>query len=98
MDKKLFEGDRLSKRDVILATSAGIGFTLIYLIFSPRGLDPSLWNEMAAAAGIRPPLSVFHGSWRFLVSWILSAVGSAYITQVLRVIGAVLGGVSAFFV
>ena len=98
MDKKLFEGDRLSKRDVILATSAGIGFTLIYLIFSPRGLDPSLWDEMAAAAGIRPPLSVFHGAWRFLVSWILSAVGSAYITQVLRIIGAVLGGVSAFFV
>ena len=95
MDKKLFEGDRLSKRDVILATSAGIGFTLVYLIFSPRGLDPALWDEMAVAAGIRPPAKIFHGLWCVLVSHCLGAFGAQSIAQALRIIGAVVGGVHA---
>ena len=98
MDKKLFEGDRLSKRDVILATSAGIGFTLIYLIFSPRGLDPSLWDEMTVAAGMRPPQSIFSGVWRLFTAWMLSLFGPAYIVKTLRLVGAVVGGVSAVFV
>ena len=98
MEKKTFEGDRLGKRDVFLAACAGIGFTLVYLVFSPRGLDPALWDEMTFASGVRPPSSIFHGLWRIFVSWLLSFVGSAYIAQVLRIVGAAVGGVSAFFV
>ncbi|MBQ2625839.1 MAG: hypothetical protein IJG18_12160 [Kiritimatiellae bacterium] len=98
MDKKLFERDNLGKRDLRLATFAGIGFMLIYLIFSPRGLDPSLWDEMTVAAGIRPPAKIFHGLWCVLVSYCLGAFGAQSIAQVLRIIGAVVGGVSAFFV
>ena len=98
MDKKIFDGDKLGKRDVSLALMAGIGFMLLYLIFSPRGLDPSLWNEMSIAARIRPPATVFHGVWRLLAVGVLSFAGPEYVTAVLRIIGSLLGGMSVFFV
>ena len=98
MDKKLFEGDKLGKRDLRFAILAAVGFTLVYLIFSPRGLDPALWDEMAVAAGIRPPAKIFHGLWCVLVSHCLGALGAQSIAQALRIIGAVVGGVSALFV
>ena len=98
MDKKIFDGDKLGKRDIFLALMAGIGFILLYLIFSPRGLDPSLWNEMSIAARIRPPATVFHGVWRLLAVGVLSFAGPEYVTAVLRIIGSLLGGISVFFV
>ena len=98
MDKKFFDGDRLGKRDVFLALLAGIGFTLVYLIFSPRGLDPSLWDEMSVAAKIRPPATIFHGAWRLLAVGVLSFCGPEYVTAVLRIIGSLIGGISVFFV
>ena len=98
MDKTLLDGDRLRKRDVFLAFLAGIGFMLVYLIFSPRGLDPSLWNEMSVAARIRPPTTIFHGAWRLLAVGVLSFCGPEYVTAVLRIIGSLIGGISVFFV
>ena len=98
MNKTLFDGDRLRKRDVFLAFLAGIGFTLVYLIFSPRGLDPSLWNEMSVAARIRPPTTIFHGAWRLLAVGVLSFCGPEYVTAVLRIIGSIIGGLAMFFV
>ena len=98
MDNKSFIGDRIGKRDVSLALLSGIGFFFVYLIFSPRGLDPSLWDEMTVAAGIRPPQTVFAGVWRLLTAWLLSLFGSAYIIQTLRIIGAAIGGISTVFV
>ena len=98
MDKKSFIGDRIGKRDVSLALLSGIGFFFVYLIFSPGGLDPSLWDEMSVAAGIRPPQTVFAGVWRILTAWLLSLLGYEYIVQTLRIIGAVIGGISTVFV
>ena len=98
MENNVFEGDKLGKRDLFLAFLAGIGSFLAYLAFSPRGLDPSLWNEMCVAAQMRPPATLFHGLWRLLAVGILSFCGPAYITSVLRIIGAIVGGLSVFFV
>jgi hypothetical protein len=98
MENNVFEGDKLGKRDVFLAFLAGIGSFLAYLVFSPRGLDPSLWNEMCVAAQIRPPATLFHGLWRLLAVGVLSFCGPEYITSVLRIIGAIVGGLSVFFV
>ena len=98
MEKKYFDGDRLGKRDVFLAFLVGIGFSLIYLIFSPRGLDPSLWDELSVAARMRPPATIFHGLWRILAVGVLSFCGPEYVTAVLRIIGSVVGGLSVFFV
>ena len=98
MEKNVFEGDKLGKRDLFLAFLAGIGSFLAYLAFSPRGLDPSLWNEMCVAAQIRPPATLFHGLWRLLAVGVLSFCGPEYITAVLRIIGAIVGGLSVFFV
>ncbi len=98
MENNVFEGDKLGNRDVFLAFLAGIGSFLAYLAFSPRGLDPSLWNEMCVAAQIRPPATLFHGLWRLLAVGVLSFCGPEYITSVLRIIGAIVGGLSVFFV
>ena len=98
MENNVFEGDKLGKRDLFLAFLAGIGSFLAYLVFSPRGLDPSLWNEMCVAAQIRPPATLFHGLWRLLAVGVLSFCGPEYITAVLRIIGAIVGGLSVFFV
>lgn len=98
MENKSFVGDRLRKRDWSLALLSGIGFFFVYLIFSPRGLDPSLWDEMTVAAGMRPPQSIFSGVWRLFTAWMLSLFGPAYIVKTLRLVGAVVGGISAVFV
>lgn len=98
MEKDFVCGDRLGKRDVLLAFLAGLVFTFVYWAFSPRGLDPSLWDEMTVAAGMRPPQSIFSGVWRLSTAWMLSLFGPAYIVKTLRLVGAVVGGISAVFV
>ncbi len=98
MDNNIFDTDKLGKRDVSLATLTGIGFFFVYMIFSPRGLDPSLWNDMAVAAGIWKPDTVVSGLWRVMTSWLLSMLGPEYITNTLRIIGAAVGGIAVFFV
>lgn len=98
MEKDFVCGDRLGKRDVLLAFLAGLVFTFVYWAFLPRGLDPSLWGEMSAAAGLRPPSTIFAGPWRLVVMWLLSVCGPGYIVEVLRIGGALLGGLSVLFV
>ena len=98
MEKDFVCGDRLGKRDVLLAFLAGLVFTFVYWAFLPRGLDPSLWGEMSVAAGLRPPSTIFAGPWRLVVMWLLSVCGPGYIVEVLRIGGALLGGLSVLFV
>ena len=98
MQNTVLEGDKLGKRDVLLAFLAGIGLFIAYLVFSPRGLDPALWNEMTVASGLRPPQMVFSGLWRFIALGLLSFCGREYVVDVLRIAGSAVGAVSVFFV
>ena len=97
MANQPFVGDRLGKRDYSLATLAGFIFTIAYLIFAPRGLDPALWSDMTVAAGIRPPDTIFPGIWRIITCWLLKLTGSGYISFVLRIAGAIIGGVAVLY-
>ena len=97
MATKPFVGDRSGKRDLLLATLAGLLFTVVYLVFSARGLDPALWGDMCVAGGLRPPQTIFPGIWRLVTKWLLSVVGVGHITVALRIIGSIVGGICVFF-
>ena len=98
MENNTVADDRLSKRDVLRAVVVGLVSAVVYSIFLPSGLDPSVWSEMAVAASIRPPATIFGGPWRLLTMWLLSICGPTYISSTLRIVGAVVGGVSICFV
>ena len=97
MEVKTFKGDSLAKRDYMFAIGVGVAFTLIYLIFAARGMDPALWRDLTAAAGITPPNTIFPGLWRALAWGLLSVFGKGGVTLALRIVGAVFGGFSVFF-
>ena len=40
------------------------------LVWGVPGLDPSMWDDVAVVAGLRPPQTVFPGFWRFLAGWL----------------------------
>ena len=97
METKIFNGDSLGKRDYMFAAGAGIAFTLIYLIFAARGMDPALWRDLTASAGITPPRNIFPGIWRALTCGLLALFGKDGVTDALRVVGSIFGGLSVFF-
>ena len=98
MSNTQFNDDRIQKRDFALATVVGAVSFLVYAILSPKGLDPSIWDEMAVAAGIWPPRTMFAGLWRVLAAWLLTSFGSANIASALRIAGAAIGSITMFFV
>lgn len=79
MENNTFADDRLSRRDVLRAAVVGLVSAVVYSIFLPSGLDPSVWSEMAVAAGIRPPATIFGGPWRLLTMWLLSILSLIHI-------------------
>lgn len=91
-------GDRLVKRDYILATIVGLLFTGIYLIFAPRGMEPAIWNDLAVAAHLRPPQELFPAVWRMLAGGLVWLFGTIGASRALRVLGALAGGCSIFLV
>ena len=96
MDSNFFVSDRPGKRDFLLAALAGLVFCGIYLVFSARGLDPSLWSDMAVAADLRPPQTIFPSAWRAFAKGLLAIAGVGRIVSSLRVAGAVAGGFCVF--
>jgi tetratricopeptide (TPR) repeat protein len=98
MKKDGFGRDRLTKRDYLFATVAGVLFCFIYLVFSAPGLDPLLWEDTAVAAGLMPPRTVFPGFWRWIASGLISWVGLTQMSRIMGFIGAVAGGLCVSFV
>ena len=98
MESKTFNGDALGKRDIAIAAAVGVVFSLVYLVFSARGIDPSLWSDMCVSAGLRPPQAIFPGLWRLFAKGMLSLVGVPRIAAALRLSGSLLGGFCVFLV
>lgn len=91
-------GDRLVKRDYVLAAIVGLLFTGIYLIFAPRGMEPAIWNDLAVAAHLRPPQAIFPAVWRMLAAILVRFFGIAGAGYALQVLGALVGGCCVFLV
>ena len=61
--------------------------------FAWPGLNPDLWEDLAVAAGLRPPEVALAGTWRQALAGLLGRVSFAEAVRVLRVLGIVGGGI-----
>jgi len=59
------------------------------------GNAPSIWGELAVAAGTRPPAEMFPGLWRALVTGINLALGTTLTLKAVPVLGCVALGLVA---
>ena len=84
---------RLGSGNVLLACVAGLFATVAILFWGVPGLDPSLWDETAIAAGILPPRHIFPGFWRIITGGLFACFGIDFALKCLTFVGAVLGGV-----
>ena len=85
-------------RDYALAGAVGVVVCVAILALGVQGLDPSLWEETAVAAGVRPPHTIFPGFWRVLTGRLFSIVGMGAALSALKLVGAVVAGLLAYFV
>ena len=92
--RDMVDGDgRMGRANLLIAVLVGVVASAAILVWGVPGLDPSLWDETAVAAGIRPPRTIFPGYWRILTGWIFAAVGVDSAVRMLTVCGTVVGGV-----
>ena len=84
---------QLGLRNIIAALAAGAVAFFAILIFGVPGLDPSMWDEVTVAAGLRPPRAIFPGLWRLLTGWMFSLFGVVGALGVLKFVGAAVAGV-----
>ena len=84
---------QIGLRNRILAAAVGLISCVVVLIWGLPGIDPSLWDEVAAVAGLRPPFRIFPGLWRVLTGWMFSLFGIGTATGILTFLGAVTAGV-----
>ena len=83
---------------MVLAGAVGVVVTAAILAFGVRGLDPSLWEETAVAAGVRPPRTIFPGFWRAVTVAMFSLMPIGKALAFLKLAGAIVAGVLAYFV
>ena len=68
------------------------------LVWGVPGLDPSMWDDVAVVAGLRPPQTVFPGFWRFLAGWLFPLFGTDRALGLLRLAGAAVGWLCVYSV
>jgi len=86
--------DRPGLGDGFLAVLAGIVFGWLYYRFTVTGLDPSVWEDAAVAAGLRPPANIFPGFWRLVAKSIFEGRSIPASIETLSLLGAITGGVT----
>ena len=84
-------------RNRMLAAAVGVIAFAAVLIWGVPGIDPSLWDEIAAVSGTRPPHGIFPGLWRVLTGWMFALFGTGGATGALKFLGAVGAGVCTGF-
>lgn len=85
-DQGVFRG--LGRGDVLLALVLGAVAALWAFFGSAPGVPPELWEDLAAAVGIRPPLSPYPGLWRAGVGELAKVAGLDLTLVILRALGS----------
>ena len=85
-------------KDFVLACVAGVVVAGVGWIWGIPGLDPSMWHDVAVAAGVIPPQTAASAFWRMLTGWMFSSVGVSGSLRALAVLGIVFGGICAALV
>ena len=97
--RDMVKGDgSLGYRNVFIALLVGALACAAIIVWGVPGLDPSLWDETAVTAGIRPPRTIFPGYWRILSRGLFLAFGVDSAVGMLSVVGAALGGICVMLV
>jgi len=84
----------LTARDRLIAALLGVLFFVATFVWGVPSIDPSQWNEVAIASGIRPPQTIFPGLWRLLAGGLFSAFGLARGSRLLVWAGSLAGAMS----
>ena len=85
-DQGVFRG--LGRGDVLLALVLGAVAALWAFFGSAPSVPPELWEDLAAAVGIRPPLSTYPGLWRAGVGELAKVAGLDLTLVILRALGS----------
>ena len=83
---------QIGMRNFALAIMAGAIAFFAVLIWGVPGVDPSMWDEIAAVSGVRPPRGMFPGLWRCLTGWMFWLFGTSGAIGILKFVGAVGAG------
>ncbi len=78
--------------DYLAAACAGFAFFVLAFVWAYPAIHPDVWNEIAVAAGTRPPECVPGGVWRGFVACLFDIVGIDAGLVWLRLLGKVAGG------
>ena len=81
-----------------VAAVVAVACMIAMMVWGVPGLDPSMWNEVAVAAGLRPPQTVFPGFWRFLAGWLFPLFGTDRALALLHLAGVAVGGLCVYTV
>ena len=66
----------MTRTDRIIALLLGVSVAVFAYIFMFRGgLHPSVWDDCAVAAGLRPPRTITLGLWRIFAKPVFSLLG-----------------------
>ena len=79
-----------------VAAAVAASCVVAMLVWGLPGLDPSMWEELAVVAGLRPAHTVLPGFWRFLAEWIIPHIGPDHVVRVLNLLGAAVGGLCVY--
>jgi tetratricopeptide (TPR) repeat protein len=87
-DERLRMADWLIAAALVVVVFAGMS------VFAFPGLLPEVWNDAAAAAGLRPPSDIFPGFWR-MIARVFFAGGVSAGEMLLRVSGRACAALTA---
>ena len=96
-DMKRDVGQVGNRNRLVAIVAAAITFFAV-LIWGVPGIDPSLWDEAAVVAGVRPPYDIFPGFWRVLVGGLFAIIGTKASVAILPFLGAVIAAVCSYLV
>ncbi len=85
-------------RDVLMTVGVGVLTYVLLTVWQLPCLHPSVWDEVAVAAGLRPPAHPFPGLYRMIVEGLFSCFSVGFVLDALPCLGRISVALSSIFV